>query len=218
MEEEPVMISMRSFSESLHSPHLPVKEVALKEWAVCIEALGAGRQHVLVRKGGILEETREFRLEETSFYFYPTYEHQRKALIKPEYQEALERTIAGRELPPKKVEITHLAHVVDDICVKDEATLRLLDPFHILTHEYARERLHWKADKPLHVLTVRVYRLSEPKTVEVKDEYLGCKSWLKLAEPIEQVDLVPVLGDEEFHQKREEILTALGAQLKDGRA
>ncbi|WP_157729592.1 DUF1802 family protein [Tumebacillus algifaecis] len=203
-------IGFRSFSLELHSPHLPIKEVALKEWAVCIDAIANGEQLVLLRKGGITEETREFRLEETSFYLYPTYEHQRAQLIKPEYQERVEQTMEGIELPPKAVWITHAAHVVDDITLHSEDDLKKLDPFHILTHNYASERLQWRNDKPLHILTVRAYKLTTPKQVHVAPEYLGCKSWLTLQKPITDTDLEPVLSAEAFEHRRQQIFQALG--------
>jgi hypothetical protein len=204
-------VTKRSFSQVLHSSYLPIKEVALKEWAVCIEALGRGEQALLVRKGGVLEETREFRLEETSFYLYPTYEHQRAKLIKEPWKEALKQTTEGLELPPRSVTITHAAHVVDDITFKDdEEVLKRLDPFHILTHDYAAERLHWQSNQPLHILLVRAYRLTEPKTIAVEDDYLGCRSWLTLKQSIHNTDLEPVLNDEQFAVLRDKILLAAG--------
>jgi len=199
-------VSIRSFSEELHSPHLPIKGVALKEWAVCIEALGSGDQVVLLRKGGILEETREFRLEETSFYFYPTYEHQREDLVKKDYRDTLNQTLQGAEGSANQVTITHMAHVVDDICIKEDgAAVQKLAPYHILTPEYAGERLQWKADQPLHILVVRVYKLTEPKTVKVEQEYSGCRSWLKLKEPIVDTDFEPVMSSVQFAAVRQEI-------------
>jgi len=209
-------VSIRSFSEGLHSPHLPIKAVALKEWAVCIEALGTGEQVVLLRKGGILEETREFRLEETSFYLYPTYEHQREDLIKPQSHEMLQNTLEGQELPPKQVTITHMAHVVDDINIKDDsAAVHKLAPYHILTQSYAQERLQWQSDKPLHALVVRVYKLTEPKTIAVENEYVGCKSWLNLKQPIKDTDFEPVLSEVQFAEVRQEIHDVLGIHARD---
>lgn len=202
--------SIRSFSENLHSPYIPVKEVALKEWGIAIAGLARGEQVLLVRKGGITEETRDFRLEETSFYLYPTYEHQRADLIKEPYRDELHKMVEGMELPPRQVTITHAAHVTDDITISDPEVLKLLDQFHILTPNYAEERLNWKADKPLHILIVRTYRLTETKTIPVADSYLGCKSWITLEQPVADTDLVSVLNDEEFAAKRQGILDALG--------
>ncbi|KEO82119.1 DUF1802 family protein [Tumebacillus flagellatus] len=204
-------VSFRSFSVDVHSPHLPVKEVALKEWAVCIEGIAAGDQTVLIRKGGITEETREFRLEEQSFYLYPTYEHQRADLIKPGYQDVLAKTLEGRELPPKQVTITHVGHVTDDIVIKDDAELlKKFDAYHVMTHNYAEERLNWQSDRPLHILLLRAYRLTNPKTIDVSADYTGCKSWITLADPIHDTDLEPVISTERYEELREEILRSVG--------
>ncbi|MDG0790271.1 DUF1802 family protein [Cohnella ginsengisoli] len=47
--------------------------IALREWAVAVKALEAGKQIMVLRKGGIAEETKEFRLESPSFFlFRPT--------------------------------------------------------------------------------------------------------------------------------------------------
>ncbi|PWK07461.1 DUF1802 family protein [Tumebacillus permanentifrigoris] len=209
-------VSFRSFSVDLHSPHLPIKEVALKEWAVCIEAIARGEQVVLIRKGGITEETQDFRLEEQSFYLYPTYEHQNVDLIKPAYRDLLQQTLEGRELPPRQVTITHVGHVTDDITIKaDEELLKKFDPYHILTPNYAQERLQWQADRPLHILLLRAYRLSEPKTIKVESEYSGCKSWLKLDRSISNFDLEPVIAKDDYLRQREEILRSIGAWHAD---
>ena len=41
----------------------PLSPLSLKEWAVAVKALGEGEQIITIRKGGLYEETREFRLE-----------------------------------------------------------------------------------------------------------------------------------------------------------
>ena len=46
---------------------------------------------LLLRKGGIREEHREFRVEHPEFLLFPTFEHQRADLIKSSSRAALER-------------------------------------------------------------------------------------------------------------------------------
>ena len=57
-------------------------QIALKEWAVTVQALAQGRQVLLLRKGGIHEEGKDFRVVHPEFLLYPTYEHQREDLLK----------------------------------------------------------------------------------------------------------------------------------------
>ena len=65
---------------------------ALKEWAVTIKALDEGKQVFLLRKGGIREK--EFKLLHDVFLLYPSYEHQKSELLKPEYHSDLVETLA----------------------------------------------------------------------------------------------------------------------------
>ena len=57
---------------------------AFKEWAVICEALGEGRQVLILRKGGIAEARGEFTIEHRRFWLFPTYVHQQSSGIKPE--------------------------------------------------------------------------------------------------------------------------------------
>ena len=69
-------------------------QVALKEWAVTVRALAEGRQTLLLRKGGIHEESQDFRVIHPEFLLYPTYEHQREELLREEFQPALRDLLA----------------------------------------------------------------------------------------------------------------------------
>jgi len=48
---------------------------ALKEWATVVNALENGDQTVLLRKGGILEDSSGFVVESEKFFLFPTFEH-----------------------------------------------------------------------------------------------------------------------------------------------
>lgn len=172
--------------------------VALKEWAVIVRALLEGKQHVILRKGGIREETRDFQLESDSFYFYPTYEHQKKELIKDVYRDHLEETIVGWSPDQATVRISGYAEVFREVLITEQHTLDKLDPFHMFTGAFAETRLKWKPKKPLHVVLLRVYRLDTPAEVSVKEEYSGCRSWIRLEEELSSCSKHPVLSDEQF--------------------
>ena len=61
-------------------------QMALKEWAITCEAIGRGEQILLLRKGGIHEDSKDFRVIHREFLLYPTYEHQKADLLRPEHQ------------------------------------------------------------------------------------------------------------------------------------
>jgi hypothetical protein len=187
-----------------------VKRAALKEWAVAIQALEAGRQIVIMRKGGIVEETRHFELRNLGFYLYPTYEHQKKHLLKPSDQEQIDVTIEGWHPDNKTVSISCYAEATDDIEIYSQEELNRIRGHHIWTDEFAEERLRWKKSQPLHLILLRVYKLTHPVEAEILPEYNGCKSWIDLILPSESGrEAQPVLSDEEFQARRNDILLAL---------
>lgn len=186
------------------------KVIALKEWASAINALREGKQILIMRKGGIVEETRDFQVESHDFFLYPTYEHQKKEWMKDPYKEEIDRTMAGWSPNDTEVALTAYAQVAEDIEVTDQAELDKLLGFHIWTDRFAEERLRWKKQNPLHVLLLRVYELERPAVIRIAPEYLGCKSWVEIAEPLPEIGKRPVLSDEEFQRHVEEIKAALG--------
>ncbi|TCS97037.1 DUF1802 family protein [Hazenella coriacea] len=173
-------------------------QIALKDWAVAIEALGLGKQILLMRKGGIREETRHFELQSDEFFLYPAYEHQKEELLKPEFQGEVAKTLKNWSKDDQTTTIKYYAKLYEDIEVMDENALRRLAPTHIWTDNFATERLKWKKTLPLHLLLVRVYRLDQPVEVEIRPEYNSCKSWHMFPENLQSLSAEPVLTDEEF--------------------
>ena len=57
---------------------------AFKEWAVTCQALAAGRQSLLLRKGGIHERNGRFEVEHAEFWLFPTRFHQNPDEIRDE--------------------------------------------------------------------------------------------------------------------------------------
>src|SRR3954469_22010562 len=91
----------------LNEVSMPTLSIALKEWDLVISDLLAGRQALLLRKGGILESHNEFELEHKRFLLYPTFVHQDPKMTKPERRAELRR--AAHE--PGEVEIRGYAEV-----------------------------------------------------------------------------------------------------------
>ncbi|MBI2885678.1 MAG: DUF1802 family protein [Chloroflexi bacterium] len=185
---------------------------ALKEWAVTIKALDEGKQHLLLRKGGIREK--EFKVEHEEFLLYPTFEHQRSDLLKHEYQEDLRATLApwngqAPTEPPSSVTFTHFARVRDVIEVTDPAHVTALSPFYIWTTDYAEKRLHWRPRKPLEILLVRAYRLEHPVVVPVSPYFAGCKSWVELGDGLPLGALTPMVSEERFQAEAQRIREVL---------
>ena len=184
-------------------------QVALKAWAVTERALAQGRQILLLRKGGIHEEGKDFRVIHPEFLLYPTFEHQREELLQPEYQSGLQKLLAEPR-NEDQINFSHWATVEEVIEVSEQDMVDHLPPHHIWTNAYAQSRLHWKPMLPLSVLLLRVYRMEQPVTVPFLPEYRGCTSWVDIITDVHMGKLKPVLSDEEFQRRVEEIKGSLG--------
>ena len=191
-------------------PSLEQQRKALKEWAVVVQALGNGEQILLLRKGGIAEKTPDFVMENRSFYFFPTYEHEKIKDVKLTYQPLFE---AIHQNQPSTLRITHWAEVMEDIPVKDPGKIRKLSPYHIWTEPFIEMRLQYKPESPLHVLLLKVYRLETPKDLPMQSVYTGCKSWVTLDENIPVSSSQPVLQESTLHEKIHQIKKTLGVSL-----
>ena len=184
-------------------------QIALKEWAVTVRSLAQGQQVLLLRKGGIHEEGKDFRVIHPEFLLYPTYEHQREDLLKPEHQSTLSRILSDA---PRSATITfsHWARAAEIIEVSDQDKVDALSPHHIWTDQYARSRLHWKPMLPLSIMLLRVYRMEQPVTVPFIPEYGGCTSWVEVIPTINLGHRQPVLTDQEFQRQVDAVKGSLG--------
>ncbi len=183
--------------------------VALKEWAVTVKALQEGHLILVMRKGGIVEETRDFQLVSKGFYLMPAYEHQKEHLLKEAYQGQIQGTMQGWSPDMPSMKLNAYAEAVEDIEITDQETLDRIRDFHIWTDTFAEERLKWKRTKPLHLLLLRVYRLEEPVELPMQPAYNGCKSWVQLDEGMPQPAMTPVMPDEQFSEQVKLIKQAL---------
>ena len=71
---------------------------ALKEWATVVNALENGDQTVLLRKGGILEDSSGFVVENEKFFLFPTFEHQETRHLKPQFHKHLEDALTSKPM------------------------------------------------------------------------------------------------------------------------
>lgn len=188
----------------------PESDLALKEWAVAVKSLAAGKQVLILRKGGIHREDKEFRVVHPEFLLYPTYEHQNPSLIKDEYHSDLGETLEENDVPGL-VTLGYWCRVTDKFQVSDQDILDTVAPYHIWTADYANKRLHWRPKQPLAIVLLRVYELQQPQALPVLDEYGGCKSWVELGQDVPLGSMTPVLPDREYEEKADIIRQALGA-------
>jgi len=198
--------------------------IAFKEWAVTVRALAEGEQLLTLRKGGIRESSKLFKLEHNRFFLYPTFDHQQSELVRESHQPELRRALEEGVWPdgeppyhavtaegmeqPDRVRIRAWAKVAGHYTIDDARCVDALSPYYVWTPDYAEKRLEWKRRHPLHVLLLRTYRIPRPVTVKVKEDYLGCRSWLELQRDL-PFEGTPVLSDEEFGRASEQIVSII---------
>ncbi len=167
---------------------------ALKEWAVAVRALERGETALVVRKGGIREKA--FAVPRTRFLLLPGYEHQRSELLKEEYRGLMDAIPDLTDDGPLR--FSSFAEVEGAYEISEAEELSALDPHHMWTPEYAETRFKWRPKKPLTVLVLRTYLLTETIELPYRDEYGGCKSWTLLQDPVSVGGARAALSDEDF--------------------
>ena len=183
---------------------------SLKEWAVVQRSLLEGHQIILLRKGGIVEDTGDFDLKAPSFLLFPTYAHETERF--GDLQECFGQWLREEEARnpgPGLLKIEAAAEVTDIVRVDDREKLIKLMPQHIWSRQFIDGRYDWEPYKPIFVLLLRAYRLSEPTLVEMRREYGGCRSWIDIAEPVSTLGAVPSISDATFDKRRELTLSLL---------
>ena len=184
-------------------------QIALKEWAITVDAMARGDQVLLLRKGGIHEDGKDFRVIHREFLFYPTYLHQKENLIQPAHQPALRRMLEQPQ-DADKVSFSYWAKAEEVLEISDQKKVDDLGPHYIWTTAYAQSKLHWKPMLPLSVLLLRVYHLEQPVTVPYLPEYGGCTSWVEVLSNVNLGKMAPVLDDAEFQRRVDDIKGSLG--------
>ena len=150
---------------------------ALKEWAVVCKALEEGRQVILLRKGGIMEYRQGFEVKHTDFFLYPTFEHQSKESLQPNYVNKLDIVLQNAPVNNRN-RITSCAAVVLVKEITNKSVLERLEKYHIWNGQYINVRFSYNPKRPLNVVVLRVYKMNTPLEVDVKPELTGCKSWI----------------------------------------
>jgi hypothetical protein len=168
--------------------------MALKEWAVVVEALGCGEQVLLLRKGGLREGRGGFRVEHRRFLLYPTLFHQQRELLVPEFQRRFDELVP-RLPPPDRVRFEFAAEVVATARLTTPEQALALRGQQVLRDEVITHRYDWGREHFLLALVLRVSRLARSVELPALPAYGGCKSWVELAEEVSTHQAIPVLDE-----------------------
>jgi hypothetical protein len=134
--------------------------LAFKEWTLICDALGSGRQILILRKGGIAEGRGGFSFQERRFYLFPTSFHEQISKM----------TLAEAALLPAPdpgiIRIAFHAVATHVFVLNNWAAVEALEPFHIWEPDVIRQRFAYRGKNEIHLALVRVSKLSPVWTLD----------------------------------------------------
>ncbi|MCZ3366534.1 MULTISPECIES: DUF1802 family protein [Methanobacterium] len=157
----------------------------LKEWNATVEALGQGKQTVLIRT---------YKTNLKKFLLYPTVSYANKDNYLESFQNKHQSFVEEHALPKKKgnkVEIKYYA-TLEKIAEKSAQSTHRMQKFYIWTPEHVKSYL--KGQKA-YVWALRVYELKEPFMAEPTP---GAICYANLKKEVSLEGIKPVLSDAEF--------------------
>lgn len=160
----------------------------LNEWNVTLEALGQGKQTILIRKyGTTLNE----------FLLYPTVSYANKEDILDSFQD---KEFAKNNLLPNgddAYEVKYYA-TVEEVIEKPSTRIGSFNKFHIWTRNHVKGYLGRKEAK---IWILRVYKLDKPQMLK---RNMGMR-YANVDKPV-KLEGKPVIPDAEFNKLKEDIL------------
>src|SRR5207302_6774696 len=179
-----------------------MESAGFKEWSLVCDALGRGRQSVILRKGGIAEGRGGFSFRHREFFLFPTFFHEQIAKVR----------IAAADIPApgSTIAIRWYARVERALRINSLLIAEALASLHILSAEVVRERFGYKGDG-LNVAFVREFEISPVWVLQNEKRFNGCRSWIDLPPPPEMM-MQPVLDDATHAKLRAEFDQIVGVE------
>ena len=161
----------------------------LNEWNATIEALGQGKQTILIRKYGTTLER---------FLLYPTISYANKDDVLDSFQD--KEFVKNNLLPSgenKVYEVKYYA-TVEEVIDRPSTRIGTFNKFHIWTSEHMKNYLGKKNAK---IWILRIYKLDKPQMLKRN----GAINYANVEKSVE-LKGKPVISDEEFNKLKEDIL------------
>lgn len=157
----------------------------LKEWNATIEALGQGKQSILIR-------TYNTKLKE--FLLYPTFSYTSKDEYLDNFQKKHQQFVKNNALPKKEDKQTEIKYYarLENIIEKSSLRINLLRNFYIWTPEHVKSYLK---GRNAYIWVLRIYELEEPF---MANPTRGAILYANLKEDVSLKGIKPVLSDREF--------------------
>jgi hypothetical protein len=149
-----------------------------KEWSSVCAAVGAGRQQIILRKGGIAEGRTGFSFaKHNAFFLFPTLFHQQDESVREMFN------LEDVPVPEGAIPLRYFAKVAWHGELRDWDAVQKLEPLHIWKESVIRERFDYD-DEPgqgsVQLAVLRVWELPETWWIPYHRSYGGCRSWVDL--------------------------------------
>lgn len=158
----------------------------LNEWNATVEALGQGKQTILIRK---------YMTNVDKFLLYPTASYALKDDYLDSFGTEYNIFVAENALPKKegnKTEVKYYAEV-EKVVEKPFQRVGSLNKYHIWTNEHVKSYLN---NQKAYVWILRVYKLKEPVMAE---RTMGMR-YANLKEDVSLDGLKAVIDDKEYEK------------------
>lgn len=170
-----------------------MKEITkcLNEWNAMVEALGQGKQSILIRN---------YNTTLPNFLLYPTVSYALKDNFLESFQPKYRDFVEENALPEKdnsKFKVKYFAQV-EKVIEKPVSRIGSLKDYYIWTSEHVRS---YMSTSKARVWVLRIHKLKEPIIAE---RTRGMR-YANLLEPVSLEDIEPVLSDSEFSKIVKEI-------------
>jgi len=157
----------------------------LNEWNATVEALGQGKQVILIRK---------YNTTLKKFLLYPTTSYAMKEDFLKSFKKEYKSFAEDNALPKKeddKSEVKYLA-VVEKVLEKPSTRIGIFNKYHIWTNEHVKSFL---GKSKAYIWILRVYQLKEPVMAR---RTMGIV-YSNLLEEVSLEGISPVLDDDKFN-------------------
>ena len=162
----------------------------INEWNATIEALGQGKQTILIRK---------YNTTLKEFLLYPTVSYANKDDVLDSFQEDYKDFVKDNLLPNgenRTYEVKYFARV-EEVVEKSSARISAFNKFHIWTREHVKNYLGRNTAK---IWILRVYKFDTPQKLKRSNGML----YANVESPV-KLEGTPVISDDEFNKLQEDI-------------
>ena len=160
----------------------------INEWNATIEALGQGKQTILIRK---------YNTTLKEFLLYPTTSYALKDDVLDSFQD--KEFVKDNLLPTGENRIFEVKYFakIEEVIEKPSTRIGAFNKFHIWTRDHVKTYL---GRKPAKIWILRVYKLDNPQKLTRSNGML----YANVDKPV-KLEGTPVIPDDEFNKLKEEI-------------